>query len=246
MRSWLFTTSIVAALSLISAPSAAAQASSQAGKGPLALAIDRSIDRLSTTRAASGGVPATGWDAVTTLRGGTEVLLRTNGGIDGRRAFVFADVAELVVLNLSHPALTHAARERLRDIGVDQPVALLAARQHTIVSDRTISVGAGVISESGRALAPLGEVVQTIPRSAVREIRLERTGGSKVGAAVGATAGIVAGLLTAPYWMMKPCNGSCGDEQLMLGVSLVGLPVAGALVGYLPRGEEVVVYRSNP
>ena len=98
-------------------------------------------------------------------------------------------------------------------------------------------------TESGRVLVPLGEVLQTIPRSAVREIRLERKRGSKVGAAVGATAGIVAGLLTAPYWMMKQCNGSCGDEQFMLGVSLVGLPVAGALVGYLPRGEEVVVCR---
>ena len=69
---------------------------------------------------------------------------------------------------------------------------------------------------------------------------------TKVGAAVGATAGIVVGMLTAPYWMMKQCGRSCGDEGFMLGVSLVGLPVAGALVGYMPRGEEVVVYRSSP
>jgi hypothetical protein len=227
------------------APPAAAQPSLPAGKGPLAVALDRNIGRLSTTRPAPAGFPATDWDAVTTLRGGTGVLLRTDGGIDGRRTFVFADRAELVVLNLSHAALTSAARKRLRALSVDQPVAQLAARQHTIVSDRTISVGAGVISEAGRALAPLGEVVQTIPRSAVREIRLERTRGSKIGAAVGATAGTVAGLLTAPYWMMKQCNGSCGDEQFMLGASLVGLPVAGALVGYWPRGEEVVVYRSS-
>lgn len=246
MRPWLFTPPIVAALSLIFAPSAAAQAPSHVGKGPLAVAIDRNIDRLSATRPAPDGFPATNWDSVTTLRGGTEVLLRTNSGIEGQRMFVFADGAELVVLNLSHPALTRSARKGLRDIGVDQPVALLGARQHTIVRDRTISVGAGVISESGRVLMPLGEVLQTIPRGAVREIRLERKRGSKVGAAVGATAGIVAGLLTAPYWMMKQCNGSCSDEQFMAGVSLVGLPVAGALVGYMPRGEEAVVYRSNP
>lgn len=245
MRSWSFPPSIVAALSLIFVPSAAAQASSSAGKGPLAVAIDRNINHFSTPRPAPGGFPAADWAAVTTLRGGTEVLLRTDSGIDGRREFVFADRAELVVLNLSHPALTRTARKGLRDIGVDQPAALLAARQHTIVSDRTISVGAGAISESGRVLVPLGEVLQTIPRRAVREIRLERQRGSKVGAAVGATAGIVAGLLTAPYWMMKQCNGSCGDEQFMLGVSLVGLPIAGAVVGYMPRGEEVVVYRSS-
>jgi hypothetical protein len=244
MRSWLFTSTIVAALSLISAPSAVAQAPSHVGKGPLAVAIDRNIYRLA--RPTPDGFPANNWDSVTRLRGGTEVLLRTNSGIEGQRMFVVADGAELVVLNLSHPALTRSARKGLRDIGVDQPVALLAARHHTIVRDRTISVGAGVISESGRVLMPLGEVLQTIPRSAVREIRLERKRGSKVGAAVGATAGIVAGLLTAPYWMMKQCNGSCSDEQFMLGVSLVGLPVAGALVGYMPRGQDVVVYRSNP
>jgi hypothetical protein len=243
MRSWRFTPSIVA-LSLIFAPPAAAQLRSQTGGGPLAAAIDRNIDRLSATRP----VPAesfTDWDEVTNLREGTGIRLRTNSGIDGQRTFVFADRAELVVLDLSHPALTASVRERLRDIAVDQPAALLAARQHTIVSDRTISVGAGVLSESGHVLVPLDEVLQTIPRSAVREIRLERTRGSKVGAAVGAAAGIVAGLLTAPYWMMKQCNGSCGDEQFMLGVSLVGLPVAGALVGYMARREDVVVYRAS-
>jgi hypothetical protein len=30
----------------------------------------------------------------------------------------------------------------------------------------------------------------------------------------------------------------------MLGASLVGLLVAGALVGYMPRTEQVVVYRA--
>lgn len=43
MRSWLFTPTIVAALSLIFAKSAAAQAPSHVGKGPLAVAIDRNI-----------------------------------------------------------------------------------------------------------------------------------------------------------------------------------------------------------
>jgi hypothetical protein len=61
----------------------------------------------------------------------------------------------------------------------------------------------------------------------------------------GATAGAVAGLLTAPYWMMKQCGSSCGDEQFMLSASLVGLPVAGALVGYQPHRSEVIVYRST-
>jgi hypothetical protein len=183
------------------------------------------------------------WADVIALRAGQEVVVRADPAIDGRRSFVFANDTELVVLNLRHPSLPDGVRKRLRELSVDQPASLLAARQHVIVSDRTIRVGAGMISESGRVVVPLHEVLQTIPRGDVREIRFERTRGSKVGAIAGATAGIVAGLLTAPYWMMKQCGGSCSDEQFMLGVSLVGLPLAGALVGYMPRGEEVVVYR---
>ena len=185
------------------------------------------------------------WTDVIALRWGQEVLVRADPAADGRRTFVFANDTELVVLYLRHPSLTDPVRNRLREMSVDQPASLLAARRHVMVGDRTISVGAGVISESGRVLVPLHEVLQTIPRGDVPEIRIERTRGSKVGAAAGATAGIVAGLLTAPYWMMKQCGGSCGDEQLMLGVSLVGLPLAGALVGYMPGREEVIVYRAN-
>lgn len=216
MRSWRVIPSITLSLSLISAPISAS-------------AADRNSD----------------WANVMALPRGAQILVRAETGIDGRRSFVLADVDALVVLNLGHPALSDSVRKRLRAISVEQPTALLATRQRTIVSDRTISVGAGVISEAGRTLVALDEVLQTIARSNVREIRIERTRGSKVGAIAGATAGIVAGIVTAPYWMMKPCGGSCGDEQFMLGVSLVGLPVAGALVGYLPRGEEVVVYRTT-
>lgn len=185
------------------------------------------------------------WTDVITLRRGQEILVRADPATDGRRSFVFANDTELVVLYLRHPSLTDPVRNRLREMSVDQAASLLGARRHVMVGDRTISVGAGVISESGRVLAPSHEVLQTIPRGDVREIRIERTRGSKVGAAAGATAGIVVGLLTAPYWMMKQCGGSCGDEQLMLGVSLVGLPLAGALVGYMPGREEVIVYRAT-
>jgi hypothetical protein len=185
------------------------------------------------------------WTGVIGLRPGQEVVVRADPAIDARRSFVFANDRELVVLYLRHPSLPDPVRKRLRDMSIDQPASLLASRQRIIVSDRTISLGAGVISESGRVLVPLNEVLQTIPRGDVREIRIERAGGSRAGAAVGATAGIVVGLMTAPYWMMRQCGGSCGDEQFMLGVSLVGLPVAGALVGYTPRREEMIVYRAS-
>ena len=187
------------------------------------------------------------WADVIGLHRAQEITVQADSAIDGRRSFVFGNDSELVVLYLRHPSLPDPVRKRLREMSIDQAASLLATRNGRVIfSDGTISVGAGVISESGRILVPLHEVLQTIPKGDVREIRVERTRRSKVGAVVGATAGIVVGMLTAPYWMMKQCGGSCGDEGFMLGVSLVGLPLAGALVGYLPRGEEVVVYRSSP
>ena len=102
--------------------------------------------------------------------------------MDADRSFSPATPSELVVLHLRQPSLPDLVRKRLREMSIDQPASLLAARERVIVSDRTISVGAGVISESGRTLGRLHEVLQTIPRGDVREIRIERTRGSKVGA----------------------------------------------------------------
>jgi hypothetical protein len=54
----------------------------------------------------------------------------------------------------------------------------------------------------------------------------------------------VAGFYLAPYFAMKPCGGSCGDERFLFAASLVGLPVGGALLGYAPRKQDVTVYQS--
>lgn len=222
-------------------------------KGPLAAAIEQHIDSLVAAPSAAAEPaspaepqsPGSDWAGVTALRPGQEILLRANTGIDGRRTFVFADAAELVVVHLAHPALPAPVRKWLREMAADRPAALLAARQRTTVTDGEISVGGGVISQAGRRVGALDEVLQTVPRGEVREIRLQRTRGSTLGAVVGAAAGAAAGLVLAPYWMMKPCGGSCGDERFMLGASFVGLPVVGALVGYQSKQDEVIVYRSG-
>lgn len=258
MRSSVLLAVITASVSLSPSPSAT-QEPSHAGagrttKGPLAAAIEQHIDNLVTTRPAAEPAgpteeperPGSDWAEVRALRPGQEILLRADTGIDGGRTFVFADAAELVVVHLAHPAVPASVRKWLREMAADRPAALLAARQQTTVTDREISIGGGVISQAGRTVGALDEVLQTIPRGEVHEIRLQRTRGSTLGAVAGAAAGVAAGLVLAPYWMMKPCGGGCADERFMLAASLVGLPVGGALVGYTPRQDQVIVYRSGP
>ena len=255
MRSSVLLVVITASVSLSPSRSAAQEPSpADAGrttKGPLAAAIEQHIDSLVAARPAAEPAgpgeepesPGSDWAEVTALRPGQEILLRADTGIDGRRTFVFADAAEVVVVHLAHPALPASVRKWLRMMSADRPAELLAARRRTTVTDREISIGGGVILQAGRTVGALDEVLQTIPRGEVREIRLQRTRGSKIGAVAGAAAGVAVGLALAPYWMMKPCGGSCDDERFMFGASLVGLPIGGALVGYLPRHEEVIVYR---
>ena len=53
-----------------------------------------------------------------------------------------------------------------------------------------------------------------------------------IGAVIGAAAGAVLGVGLAVSYATRNCGSSCGDERAMIWVSLVGIPVAGALAGY--------------
>ena len=62
-----------------------------------------------------------------------------------------------------------------------------------------------------------------------------RRRGSKTGAIIGAALGGLAGFYTAVAIAYSDCGGSCSGEGLMMGVALVGMPIAGAVIGsYLP------------
>ena len=81
-----------------------------------------------------------------------------------------------------------------------------------------------------------------IPRTDVSEIR-QWTGrrGSPLGAVIGAAGGFALGLASAVALAYKQCGGSCADERILIGVSLVGMPIAGGLLGYrLPGGNRTL------
>ena len=81
-----------------------------------------------------------------------------------------------------------------------------------------------------------------IPRLEVSEIR-KWTGrrGSLLGAVIGAAGGLVLGFGSAIALADKQCGGSCTDERVLIGASLVGMPIAGGLLGYrLPGGNRTL------
>lgn len=77
-----------------------------------------------------------------------------------------------------------------------------------------------------------------LARTDVDEI-LQRTGrrGSVLGAAIGAGAGVFLGVGSAIALATRQCGNSCADERFLIGVSLVGIPVAGGLAGYYLPGD---------
>jgi hypothetical protein len=53
-----------------------------------------------------------------------------------------------------------------------------------------------------------------------------------IGAVIGATVGAIVGVGLAVGYATRDCGSSCNDERVMIGVSLIGIPVAGGLAGY--------------
>jgi hypothetical protein len=89
--------------------------------------------------------------------------------------------------------------------------------------------------------SPTG-IMRRIPRTEVEEIRqwIGRRG-SRRGAIIGAAAGFALGFVSALSLSYKQCGGSCADERVLIGASLVGMPIAGGLLGYRLQGDRRVL-----
>lgn len=77
-----------------------------------------------------------------------------------------------------------------------------------------------------------------VARDDVEEI-MQRTGrrGSRLGAAIGVGAGVFLGVGSAIALAYKDCGGNCADEKFLIGLSLIGMPVAGGFAGYYLPGD---------
>ena len=75
--------------------------------------------------------------------------------------------------------------------------------------------------------------------------RIQRpTKGSVLGGVLGVAVGALAGVVTSVNLGMKQCGESCNDEKALIGLSLVGMPIAGGFAGakLMPRAAWTNVY----
>lgn len=92
-----------------------------------------------------------------------------------------------------------------------------------------------------------GSIVPTLKQADIAEVQ-RRTRGSWLGGILGGAAGGVLGVgIAVGIATEDQCGQSCADEKFRAGLALVGLPIAGALLGakLMPRRAWTTIYRGR-
>jgi hypothetical protein len=154
-----------------------------------------------------------------------------------------------------------AVRSALRDVAAAAPAARLQEEWNRVVQ---LSSGTRVIVRLDDGRTVDGRVQsadanglrvsrdeddrgEMLARSAITEVQtVQGRRGSVLGAIIGGGAGVFLGVGSAVYFAQRQCGASCGDEKVLIGLSLVGLPTAGALGGYhaFGGGGRTTIYRA--
>ena len=216
-------------------------------EGPLMRAVQNEAGRLVAARR-NVGPAVQNWPRVAGLTPGREIFVEALGDRAATRIFVTADESELIVLDLAGPPLNSTVRRALREVASTHPEYFLQLSAGSrFVQDNVRLAPDGVFLED-RKVAEISDVVKQIPRPEIAAIMMPpQRRGSLVGAAIGAGGGFVLGYVSALHLAYKQCNGSCSDERALMGLSLVGLPIAGGWLGYQgnPRTTQDVIYRAS-
>ena len=215
--------------------------------GPLMRAVHRDAARLGMAPPQAN--TAQDWSRVSSLRPGTPIRLEAPGLADTDHHFVLADQLELIVLDLANPALPDPVRRSLLKMATDHPeyFPLVFTGSRFVQDD--VRVGPEGVLLRDRKLVEIAQIVKRIPRTDVVAITTPmKRRGSVIGAVAGAGGGLLLGYVSALHLAFKQCGRGCGDERALMALSLVGLPIAGGLLGYQAgtRTTERVIYRSEP
>jgi len=217
--------------------------------GPIGRSIKVASVRLAVVPVVIDAVsPDTDWSRVRKLDQGTEVAVTVKGRATETHCIVSTDEASMTVLNVTDPALRPAEAHLLNELACKHPESLAAVR-----AGATVPLGQnmrltqdGVFAGDQKRVA-LAQIVQAIPRIDVAEVKRKVTRGSAPGAIGGAAGGFLIGWALAVHLGLSvQCQPNCGAVEAGIALSLVGLPIAGGILGYhaFARTTEEVIYRT--
>jgi hypothetical protein len=225
---------------------AAAQDRIEVTPGPIVQAIAREAVRLAVDpRSGSADVE---WSRVRKLAPGTEIIVTVEGSQPGARYVVRGDESELTVLNVADQPLPAAATGVLRDVASNHPDYFSAAQQRgTFVLQKSVRLRLDGVFVGDQRVADLAQVVQTIARSDIAEIKV-RQKGRGVWGHLGPLGGYFVGAMSGGFVAGLAGQAVVGRDRSDTGAFLAGALVggiAGGLYGFRAANRETedVIYR---
>ena len=177
------------------------------------------------------------WSRVAELRSGAQITVVTPSTPERVRVFVSADATEVTVLNVDVLALPPAAIAALRNMATRHPEYFAAIKAGGSFERDRVRLGRDGLFVAGRRIADYAQVVETLPREVIREIRGPVVArGSVAGTILGGWLGFCVGVVP----------GLGGAKAGVAGLSLVGGVSLGGWLGNRLSSHTVedVVYRA--
>src|SRR5262245_16759899 len=237
------TCGVLAAIAFFNEGQAAVYA--QARSRPLALAIARSADRLALDPRIESA--ADDWSRLRSVAPGSDVTLTRRGSTAVPRILVRVGDDHIVLLNLTDPQLPAAASRALRRVAAEHAEYLTAASGNTFFFDGMRLTEDGLYAGSNRIADPQ-RVVETIARSEVVEVAIERRGRGFWGH-IGPLGGFFVGGMAGGFTIGATCQAINGTDRCDSGAFLAGGfygGIAGGAYGLYAarRRSNEVVYRA--
>jgi hypothetical protein len=187
--------------------------------------------------APAGTPPVWSWSRVGELAPAANLVVTAKGLQPGSRHFVLADEFVLTVLNLTDPTLPAVSTRVLRDMASRHPEYFAAMQGSGVFEEGNVRVGRAGVFVDDRRVADLGQIVETIARNDVTEIRGPVVArGSVLGAILGGWLGFAVGVVP----------GLGGASTAVAWPLLIGSVAGGGFLGFhwSSHESEGVIYRA--
>jgi hypothetical protein len=182
--------------------------------------------------------PTWDWSRVGEIRPATEIVVTTARSEPQIRYFVMADESRIITLNLTNATMPAASARVLRDLASQHPGYFTALGTTGTIAQGNVRIGRDGLFVANRKVADLEQIVETIARDHVSEIRGTVVArGSVAGAVLGGWIGFAVGAV--------PALGGAPDAIAWLVLaSAVGV---GGFLGFHWSSHETegIVYRAR-